>query len=608
MNHQELDTEAPEAFGGSQPADMTTSRRRFLSLTGLAMGGAMIGVGATGCGTAQTGSSVKNGKQQGRPGISGDTFFVAGFQWGAPTNFNPTAAVGVWPTGQGQSQLIYESLLRFNLLDGSLSAGLAKELQEKDRTTFVFPLQDGTKWSDGTELTAADVVYTYELAKKASVNYSNVWDYVDSVTATNPRTVTFKLKTKPYNPGIVKQTVCNVLILNKAIFSKIPVDKVPAAANLKPIGSGPFKLDKADQTQVALVRDDNYWGKTVFGIPPMKAINHPIFKSNQDGDLKLESGLIDASQQFTAQVWKMWQDRKKPVGTWLTKKPYHLPGNLPLLIFNLNVKGLDNVKVRQAIAYCINYPNIASTAMSDYSEPAKASLVVPTGYESKYFDQAGAASQGWSYDPKKAVSLLENDLKAKKGSDGIYVLPDGTKLGGWTLITPTGWTDWNTACEIVAKSAKAIGIGITTEFPQAPTMTSRMQNGDFQLCMFSYSGVSSASPWSRFRDALDNRGVPGYGKSAFYNYNRFKNAQVPALLDAAAAATTDADRKKAYTALDTIYRENVPVVPLMYRPLEFYEFNTSNWTNFPTAANPYAPPMWQGAGIEWLFKLKKVGT
>ena len=46
----------------------------------------------------------------------------------------------------------------------------------------------------------------------------------------------------------------------------------------------------------------------------------------------------------------------------------------------------------------------------------------------------------------------------------------------------------------------------------------------------------------------------------------------------------------------------------MYRPLEFYEFNASNWTNFPTKENPYAPPMWQGAGIQWIFKIKKVGS
>jgi peptide/nickel transport system substrate-binding protein len=160
----------------------------------------------------------------------------------------------------------------------------------------------------------------------------------------------------------------------------------------------------------------------------------------------------------------------------------------------------------------------------------------------------------------------------------------------------------------VAKSAKAIGIGITTSFPQAPTMTSRMQNMDFDLCMFSYSGVGAASPWTRFRDAMDIRTVPKPGKTAYYNYNRFEHPDVAGLLDQAAAAADDAARKTAYAALDKIYREQVPTVPLMYRPLEFYNINETNWTNFPTEENPYAPPMWQGAGIQWLFKIKKVGT
>ncbi len=157
----------------------------------------------------------------------------------------------------------------------------------------------------------------------------------------------------------------------KAVFGSISPDKIPSETNLKPIGSGPFLLDKYDQTQVNLKRNDNYWGKTAFGTPPMTTINHPIFKSNNDGDLKLESGEIDASQQFTAQIWKMWE-AGKPVSTWMKKKPYHVPGNIPLLIFNLNKPGLEDPKVRLAIAYGIDYPNIATTAMSDYSEPANA--------------------------------------------------------------------------------------------------------------------------------------------------------------------------------------------------------------------------------------------
>ena len=65
-------------------------------------------------------------------------------------------------------QYIYETLVRFNMLDGALAPGLGKELQEPDKQTIVVPLQDGTKWSDGSELTADDVAFTFGLAKSSS--------------------------------------------------------------------------------------------------------------------------------------------------------------------------------------------------------------------------------------------------------------------------------------------------------------------------------------------------------------------------------------------------------------------------------------------------------
>ena len=273
------------------------------------------------------------------------------------------------------------------------------------------------------------------------------------------------MKKKPYNPGSVKDAIAGDLHRAEA---RLGVGRTPSEilkeTNLKPVGSGPFTLERYDQTQINLARFDDYWGKAIFGTPAMKTINHPIFKSNNDSDLKLESGELDAAQTFTSQIWKMWE-KGAPVGTWLKEKPYYLPGNLPLLEINANVKGLDNAGVRRAIAYCIDYAVIASTAMSDYSDPAKASLILPTGAEGKYFDQASVDQGGWTHDPDKAIDILENELKCTKGSDGIYSLPDGTRLGPWKAITPTGWTDWNTALEVVARSCKAVGIDVVDRVP-----------------------------------------------------------------------------------------------------------------------------------------------
>src|SRR4051794_24612808 len=223
--------------GGDWRTSWVPSRRRFLTLTGLAVGGAAVGLSAAACGTAQTGSSSGNASgSKGRAGAAGETLFVAGFQWGPISTLNPMSGGSIgWPVSAGQSQLIYETLLRFNIIDGSLSPGLAKELKQTDDQTFDLPLQDGTKWSDGTDLTADDVAFTFGLGKTAAVNFSTVWQYVDSIKATDPRTVEFKLKKKPYNPIFVKNFIANTLIVPKAIWSKIAPDKIAAETNLKPI-------------------------------------------------------------------------------------------------------------------------------------------------------------------------------------------------------------------------------------------------------------------------------------------------------------------------------------------------------------------------------------
>ena len=134
-----------------------------------------------------------------------ETLYIAGFQWGPPTTFNPLAAGSInWPTGD-QRQHLYETLFGYNLLTGALDPVLAKALEFSDDSTAVVTLQDGTHWQDGTPLTTDDVVYTYELAKRHNdLNYSTFWDYATEVKATGDRTIEFKLNTERLNPGMFK--------------------------------------------------------------------------------------------------------------------------------------------------------------------------------------------------------------------------------------------------------------------------------------------------------------------------------------------------------------------------------------------------------------------
>lgn len=533
------------------------------------------------------------------------TLYIGGFQWGPPTSYNPIGSGSAWPAA-GNMNYIYETLFGYNLLTGALDPQLASKLESPDPNTFKITLQTGTKWQDGKPLTSKDVVYTFELGKRQQLGYSSVWEYISSMTAPDAKTVVIKLNTKKLNPGLVKNTLANTAILPQHVWSGLEKSEKSLLqyANMKPVGSGPYKLQQANNERVVLVRDDGYWGKAVWGLPAPKYVVHPIFKSNDAGNLAFEQGQLDLSQQFAPEIWKEWEQKKLPISTWLKSEPYHLPGSIPIMFINVNTKGLDNPLVRRAIAYSINYPLIAQTAMSRYSVPANSSLIIPDGGEKKFFDGDAVKANGWTFDPQKAQDILENQLKAKKGGDGIYVLPDGTRLGPWKVQTPFGWTDWNQALEIVASSAKAVGIDIKTDFPEFPVANQNMANGTFDLALWYVAGVGPSSPWQRFRDVMDSRDVPPVGQTAFWGYNRYKNPKVAELLDQAAAAESEADQKKIFGQLDQIFMTDVPAVPLMYRPLEFYEFNETNWTGFPSAANPKAPPMFQGAGIRVLFNLK----
>ena len=593
------------------------SRRRFLAGTGALGGAAALAAcgGATGGGGGGGGGGeelvgVGNGGQAGtgRAGDGADQLFIAGFQWSPPTNFNTFAGAPAWPASSNVAQYIYETLLRFHIVTGELLPGLAASHEITGSESITLTLQEGITWHDGSEFTAEDVLYTFELGKiDPSLGVAAFWTEVDEMTA-DGSTISIAVNKERKNVGAVLNSLATQFIVPKAVFEKAAQEtgnKIAGWETTEAMGTGPFTLELADQTQIILARHEEYWGKDFYGgLPAMTKIIHPIFKSNEDGNLKFQNGELDVMQQFVPQIWKMWESGK-PVGTYLREKPYFSPGSMPMLLINTTKPGLDDPTVRRALAHAVDYASIAETAMSGYSSQVLASLIIPDGAEDQWLDRDKAAADGWTFDAAKAESLLQ-EAGYTKGADGFYA-KDGQKLGPWKLITPQGWTDWNAALEVVAKNLQAIGVDASTNFPQQAQTQTAIQNGDFDMACWYVAGTGPSTPWQRFSDVMSNVEMAELGQTAYRNYGRWENGAVNDLLEAAAAASDDATKLEALTALDDIYRAEVPAFPLMYRPDEFFEFNASNWSNWPAEDNDYAPPMFRGAGNEWIFQLKKIG-
>jgi len=591
----------------------TPSRRSLLKLGGVVAGGVALAAcssktpGATTSGSAGTLPGIGNNGQvgKGRTGANADTLFVAGFQWGPPTTYNPFSPTAAWPASSNVMQIVYESLLRWNILTGEIMPGLAASYKVDGTSTVTLTMQDGITFNDGSACTAKDAAFSFNIGKTATgVSVASFFQAADSIEATDDKTLVIKINQTTKNVGQVLQMLCENYVVPQKVFSALDPAKVSSEIMTNPVGTGPFKVDTADQTQVVLKQADAYWGKTYYGgLPVMKSIIHPIFKGNEDANLQFTNGGLDICQTFQSQIWKTWE-AGKPTGTYLKAKPYYVPGSLPMLIMNSTKPGLDSAVVRKAIVTAIDYASISDTAMSGYSATVQASLILPSGAESKFFNQADATANGWKYDKAAAEKLL-TDAGATKGSDGIYSL-NGKRLGPYKIITPTGWTDWNASCEIIASSLKAIGIEVATNFPQQAETTQAIQGGTFDMCVWYVSGVNPSSPWARFRDIMSQSLMKPVGTTTFANYGRWKNADAEALLTAAAQAADDTAKKAAYDKLDALYRKEIPAAPIMYRPDEFYEYSAVNFYNWADEKNTYAPPMFRGAGNTWMYKIKKI--
>ncbi|MFC4069009.1 ABC transporter substrate-binding protein [Actinoplanes subglobosus] len=581
------------------PSPVQPTRRHLLL-------GAAAGLTATTLEAGVLARPASAGRAGAKPSAArSQTLITAGFLWGPPSNFNMFGEQ-TWPTQVNSMQLVYETLFTFDIRDGTLRPQLAGSFKTDYPNTLTVKLRPEAHWRDGRPLTAHDVVYTVELARRyPEVQFSDVWLYIDAVSAPDRHTVVFHLNQAQLNPGMIKAHLAQIPIVPRHLWEKLERRHAHLSDywTQDPLGSGPYRVQTADDTQLVMVRDDRYWGRCKRGgLPAPRYIVHPVFDGNDAGNAAFERGDVDVMQQYLPEIWKL-RERGLPVGTWLDSAPYHVPGAMPMMIFNTLRPGLNDPRVRRAIAFAVDYARIARDAVSNYSDPAKSSLLLPQGPEASYFDAANVARNGWRTDPAEAIRILEQDLGAVRGTDGVYRLPDGTRLGGWRMQAPTGWTDWQTAIEIVAENARAIGIEIIPTYPSEAETATTLYNAEFDIAVWHITATTPSTPWQRFRDVLDMRGVPAPGLPASYNYGRFDHPDTATLLDKAAVAN-GTELISTITRLDTLFMEHAPMVPLMYRPLEFFEFNQTVWTGFPTAANPTAPPSFQGAGVDWLYRIR----
>ena len=186
--------------------------------------------------------------------------------WQAPSLLNPYLSGGTKELEA--SSLVIEPLARYDET-GTMVPFLVDEIPtvdnggvSEDLTTITWTLSEGIKWSDGTPLTAADAVFTWQYCTDPESGCAQLSNYndVESVEAVDDRTIkiTFSVpKPFPYGPFVGAQSP----IIQAAQFADCLGAAAPTCtdANFAPIGTGPFVVTDFKANDVAsFVANENY--------------------------------------------------------------------------------------------------------------------------------------------------------------------------------------------------------------------------------------------------------------------------------------------------------------------------------------------------------------
>ena len=328
---------------------------------------------------------------------------------GNPQFINPLLAIS--DADRDLSTLTYAGLMGLSG-NGELTPVLAESYtMSTDGKSYTFILRKDARFSDGTPVTADDVVFTVKKAQNPalkSTEYAN-WSGVN-VIAVDQRTVRFAL-TKPYAPFIGLTTLG---ILPSRLWQSISDTEFPfSALETNPVGAGPFKVASISRDasglikSVSLVENPQY----ALGRPYLDGIRFNFYSNAEDLASALASSAIDSAYGIA---------RKDALTA-----PY---ARVFGVFFNPSEKQVyARAEVRKALSLAIDRDSLVSNVLGGYATPILGP--VPPGADIKQVpipessNPAADAAKvlekaGWTYDGSARVW---KNVKAKQTLDSITI-------------------------------------------------------------------------------------------------------------------------------------------------------------------------------------------
>jgi peptide/nickel transport system substrate-binding protein len=534
-------------------------------LLALLLAGAVAAVWtAVGSGAGAQGSVAKHS-------AAGTSVWISNEQGGTWTcGFNPFSADLVdWSFGPVYEPLVFVDELK----SGAATPWLAsKYVWSNHNKTITFTIRSNVKWSDGKPLTAADVLYTFQLLKKYSaLDLQAVWSVLKNVTRKGSNQVVFNFKTAavPYFYYVAGQTPIVPEHIWKSIKNPV-TDKIT-----DPVGSGPFTISHktCSPQEMTYSKNPHYWQK---GKPKIDTVYYPAYLSNDPANQDLASGKAQWGSQFIPSIKAFYLDKSPDNHYWFPPV-----ANVSVFI-NLKNSILKNVAVRRAMAYAIDRSRVSKIGEYGYEPPANQTGIVTPTFKSWLNEKL---AKTFTYDPAKAKSILQ-----KAGytySNGLFHTKSGKPLS-FTMINIGGYSDWVSSAQIVAQELKAVGIKVTPSDLSSTTYDNDVYTGKYDLA---YDGneAGGPAPYYELRQELYSPNSAPIGKTAASNWERYSNKKVDSLIREYAATTSAAKQHSIVDQLEAAMVRDVPIIPIT-EGVDWYQYNTKSLAGWVTQKDPYAKP------------------
>lgn len=327
-----------------------------------------------------------------------------------PTQINDT-------TSSKMSGLVYEGVMTVDFA-GKPQPVLAKEVTVEG-TSSTISLREGIQFHNGSELTAEDVIASFE-RYKGTPREADVGDWYKwgSATAEDQYTVSLELSRK-YAP--YKFSVGVPIVPKEVTEGEIDLSKAP-------VGTGPFVFEKHEPDSfVRFTRNQNYWGPdgidVAEGFPPKPPIETATFRviTEQSAQLAaLKAGDIDLANGPPA---GSISDLKKNSKFKVTER---VAGGFDMFIYPMHPKAgtpFQNRKVRQGVNRLIPRQAIVDTVYNGIGRPAYAPISpLAAAFTSKEFQQQMADKYA-RYNVSQAKQLLSQGFE-----EAGFDMPFETKI------------------------------------------------------------------------------------------------------------------------------------------------------------------------------------